>query len=232
MLRPSPIRMVEQIRQDCAYKLRSVTVDDHHQVVLGGLFGTKRTVPKIVEVVVTADGYLCGRCDGESDHEMYLGTATQFLQSIHDVAPLAQLDGDEFGFLVGKVVGLNITIAIVHNNSPSKCRDGYPNEISPLSQAVSENCARRHQGQEAAQERSGYNAGDEAAALVDQPKENGQAESRLRIKCWSPASKRFTKSGRRLCGDPLRRVSCRKGCGLLDVHLTQSRSRLILPSAV
>ena len=34
-----PIREPDQIRQDCARKLRAVQVSDHFQAILGGLLG-------------------------------------------------------------------------------------------------------------------------------------------------------------------------------------------------
>lgn len=60
------IREPEDIRQDCARKLRSVQVSDHFQAILGCL-------------------------------------ADDLLRNIHGVAPVAELDGDEIGFLVAKV---------------------------------------------------------------------------------------------------------------------------------
>jgi hypothetical protein len=106
MQRTSTIRLPEHIRQDCADKLRSAKLDDHFKMALGGLLDEAWITPRIVEVIVNPDGYLFGRYDDDLDCQVYLGTARQLLQRIHEIAPVVQLDGDELGFLVGKVAGM------------------------------------------------------------------------------------------------------------------------------
>ena len=61
-----PIPEPDQIRQDCARKLRTVQVSDHFQAILGCTLGEDLTTPQLVEMVITTDGHLLGRCDGES----------------------------------------------------------------------------------------------------------------------------------------------------------------------
>ena len=51
-----PIREPDQIRQDCARKLRGVQVSDHFQAILGCLLGEAWTTPRLVEMVITPDG--------------------------------------------------------------------------------------------------------------------------------------------------------------------------------
>jgi hypothetical protein len=55
----------------------------------------------MVEMVITPDGHLLGRCDGEATFKAFLGASED--QNIHGVAPVAELDSDEIGFLVAKV---------------------------------------------------------------------------------------------------------------------------------
>ena len=55
------------------------------------------------ERVITPDGHLLGRCDGEASFQAFLGASEDLLRNIHGVAPVAELDGDEIGYLVGKV---------------------------------------------------------------------------------------------------------------------------------
>jgi hypothetical protein len=55
-------------------------------------------------MVTTPDGHLLGRCDGEASFRAYLGASADLIKNIHGVAPVAELDGDEVGFLVAKVV--------------------------------------------------------------------------------------------------------------------------------
>jgi hypothetical protein len=98
-----PIRDSDQIRQDCARKLREVQVSDHFQAILGCLLGEDWTTPRLAEMVVTPDGHLLGRCEGEASFRSFLGASEDLLRNIHGVAPVAELDGDEIGYLVGRV---------------------------------------------------------------------------------------------------------------------------------
>jgi hypothetical protein len=98
------IREPDQIRRACVTKLRTVQVSDHFQAILGYLLGEDWTTPRLVELVITPDGHLLGRCDGEASFRAYLGASADLIQNIHGVAPVAELDGDEVGFLVAKVV--------------------------------------------------------------------------------------------------------------------------------
>lgn len=40
---------------------------------------------------------------GEASFKAFLGASDDLIQNIHGVAPVAELDGDEIGYLVGKV---------------------------------------------------------------------------------------------------------------------------------
>ena len=97
------IREPDQIRQDCARKLRAVRVSEHFQAILGCLLGEDWTTPRLLEMVITPDGALLGRCDGQPGFSTFLGASEDLLRNVHGVAPVAELDGDEIGFLVAKV---------------------------------------------------------------------------------------------------------------------------------
>lgn len=99
----SPIRQPDQIRQDCARKLLAVKVSDHFQAILGCLLGEVWTTPRLIEMVITPDGHMLGRCDGEAAFKVFLGASEDLIRNIHGVAPVAELDGDEVGFLLAKV---------------------------------------------------------------------------------------------------------------------------------
>ena len=51
----TPIREADQIRQDCAHKLRAVQVSRHFQAILGCLLGEDWTTPRLIELVITPD---------------------------------------------------------------------------------------------------------------------------------------------------------------------------------
>jgi hypothetical protein len=54
-------------------------------------------------MVVTSDRHLLGRCDREAEFKAFLGEVDDLVRNIHGVAPVAELDGDEVGYLVVKV---------------------------------------------------------------------------------------------------------------------------------
>jgi hypothetical protein len=97
------IREPDDIRRDCARKLRTVQVSDHFQAILGCLLGEDWTTPRLVEMVITPDGHMLGRCDGQPSFSAFLGAPDDLIRNIHGVATVAKLDGDEIGYLVAKV---------------------------------------------------------------------------------------------------------------------------------
>ena len=60
------------------------------------------TTPRLIEMVITPDGHMFGRCDGEAAFNIVLGASEDLIKNIHGVAPIAELDGDEVGFLMAK----------------------------------------------------------------------------------------------------------------------------------
>jgi hypothetical protein len=103
MIDDPPIREPEQIRRDCARKLQAVEISDHFRAILGCLLGEDWTTPRLVEMFITPDGHMLGRCDGEASVRAFLGAAEDLIRNIHGVASVAELDGDEVGYLVGRV---------------------------------------------------------------------------------------------------------------------------------
>ena len=99
----SPIREPDQIRQECARKLRAVQVSTHFQAILGCLLGEDWTTPRLVEMVITPGGHMLGRPVGEPSFKAFLGASEDLIKNIHGVAQVAELDGDEIGYLVGRV---------------------------------------------------------------------------------------------------------------------------------
>jgi hypothetical protein len=99
-----PIREPEQIRRAIASKLRAVQVSDQFTAILACLVGEKGwTTPELAELVATPDGMLLGRCEGEPEFHGFLGSVDDLLRNIHGLAPVAELDGDELGYLVARV---------------------------------------------------------------------------------------------------------------------------------
>lgn len=97
------IREPDQIRQDTARKLRAVQISEHFQAILGCLLGEDWTTPRLLEMMITPDGSMVGRCEGQPGFSTFLGAAEDLLKNVHGVAKVAELDGDEMGYLLGKV---------------------------------------------------------------------------------------------------------------------------------
>lgn len=97
------IREPDQIRQDCASKLRQVQVSDHFRAILGCLLGEDWTTPRLIEMVITPDGHMLGRCEGQPSFSAFLGASEDLVKNIHRVSKVAELDGDEVGYLIAKV---------------------------------------------------------------------------------------------------------------------------------
>lgn len=104
MIPNPPIREPEQIRRDVARKVKLVQVSDQFTAILACLVGEKGwTTPELAELVATPDGMLLGRCESEPEFRGFLGSVDDLLQNIHGLAPVAELDGDELGYLVSRV---------------------------------------------------------------------------------------------------------------------------------
>lgn len=97
-----PVREPDEIRADCARKLQPIDVSPHFQAILGCLLGDW-TEPRVVEMQITPDGHLLGRCEGQIRLDTFLGAAEDLIRNIHGVAAVASLDGDETGYLVASL---------------------------------------------------------------------------------------------------------------------------------
>jgi hypothetical protein len=57
-------------------------------------------------MILSPDGHLLGRADGQATEQVYLGTQDDLTKNIHGLAPVAELDGDEVGYLVGAAAAI------------------------------------------------------------------------------------------------------------------------------
>jgi len=105
-LEDSPIRDPEQLRVGCVQKLTGVRVSDHFLAILGCILGEPWTSPRLVDMVIAPGGHLLGRCEDAVSFDAFLGSSEDLIRNIHGVARVAGLDGDEVGFLVGRVAEL------------------------------------------------------------------------------------------------------------------------------
>ncbi len=73
------------------------------EAILGCLLGEEWTKPRLIEMVITPDGHILGRCEDQISFSVFLGASEDLLRNIHGIVPVAELDGDEVGYLVAKV---------------------------------------------------------------------------------------------------------------------------------
>ena len=98
-----PLREPEQIKEDCARKLCSVKTSGMFSAVLGCLFGEDWSTPRIEELRITPDRCLLARVNGEASFKAFLGAEADLIRNVHGIAKVARLDGDEVGYLLGKI---------------------------------------------------------------------------------------------------------------------------------
>lgn len=97
------IREPDEIRASCARKVAAVEISDHFRAILGCLLEEDWTTPRLIEMTITPDGHLLGKCEGQASFGTFLGASEDLLRNVRGVALVAELDGDELGHLLGKV---------------------------------------------------------------------------------------------------------------------------------
>ena len=96
-------RMPQQIRNDCARKLRSIKKTGTFTAILGSLLDEDWTTPNVEELRIRSDRHLFGRLPGEVTFKAFRGAKAGLIRNIHQIAAVAGLDGDEVGYLLGEV---------------------------------------------------------------------------------------------------------------------------------
>ena len=71
--------------------------------ILAALLDEDWTTPKIEELFITSDRFVLARPTGEVTHKLVIGAEADLIRNIHGIAEVAGLDGDELGYLLGKV---------------------------------------------------------------------------------------------------------------------------------
>lgn len=100
------MRDPSEIRESCAKKISQVELSDHFRAILGCLLKQDWTTPRLVQMVLSPDGHLLVRANGQAKEQVYLGSGDDPTRNIHGLAPVAELDGDEVGYLVGAVAAI------------------------------------------------------------------------------------------------------------------------------
>ena len=97
------LREPDQIRRDCARKLQPVETSGMFTAILGCLLDQDWSTPRIDELQITPDRCLLARVAGEAAFAAFLGTESDLIKNVHGVAEVAGLDGDEVGYLLGRI---------------------------------------------------------------------------------------------------------------------------------
>ena len=100
------MRDASEIRESCARKISQVELSDHFRAILGCLLEQEWTTPRLVQMILSPDGHSLGRADGQATEQVYLGSQDDLTKNIHGLAAVADLDGDEVGYLVGAVAAI------------------------------------------------------------------------------------------------------------------------------
>jgi hypothetical protein len=101
-----PIREPEEIRASCAEKFGPIEISPMFRAVLACLLDEDWTEPRILQLVNTHDHCILARAEGDTGYDKFIGAEADLIRNIHGVAKVADLDGDELGYLLGKVADL------------------------------------------------------------------------------------------------------------------------------
>jgi hypothetical protein len=104
----SHFRMPEHIRRDCVRKLQPIEKSGTFTAILANLLDEDWTTPNIRELRITRDHHLLGRSVGEVGFKAFRCAEAGLIRNIHGVATVAELDGDEVGYLLGKVEKIKV----------------------------------------------------------------------------------------------------------------------------
>jgi hypothetical protein len=100
------MRNPSDIQESCAREIERVELSDHFRAILGCLLEQDWTTPRLVQMTLSLDGHLLGRAEGQVTEQVYLGSQDDLTRNIHGLAAVAELDGDEVGYLVGTVAAI------------------------------------------------------------------------------------------------------------------------------
>jgi hypothetical protein len=100
------MRTTKVIHRDCAEKLHAIETSSVFLAILASLLDENWTTPHISELRVTRDNRLLGRSAGEANFKAFRCAKRGLVRNIHRLASVARLDGDELGYLLGKVAGI------------------------------------------------------------------------------------------------------------------------------
>ncbi len=101
-------RIPEYLRRGCARKLQSVATSNVFRAILASLLEEDWTTPNIVELRFSRDHRLMGRSAGAAAFKAFHCVEAGLIRNLHGIAAVAELDGDEIGYLLGRVAKIKV----------------------------------------------------------------------------------------------------------------------------
>ena len=84
-------------------KLKPIETGHVFAAVLAALLDEDWTTPKIEELFITSDRCILALPTGETTHNVFIGAEADLIRNTHGIAEVLGLDGDELGYLLGKL---------------------------------------------------------------------------------------------------------------------------------
>lgn len=100
------MREPPELRRSCAAKLADIETSPQFRALLACLLDEDWTTPRIEELYISPDRGVLARPAGEISFKVFIGAEQDLIRNIHGIAKVAELDGDEVGFLLGKIAAI------------------------------------------------------------------------------------------------------------------------------
>ena len=100
------MREPEQVRQDCARKLRTVLFAEHYQAILGCLLGEHFAERQPIDLKIAADDEISGPCDDGESFSAWVGPSEILLHNVRTIAKTCELNEEEIAYLLVRVAAI------------------------------------------------------------------------------------------------------------------------------
>jgi hypothetical protein len=102
------VRIPEYLRRGCARKLQPVETSNIFRAILASLLEEDWTTPNIVELRFSRAHRLLGRSAGAVGFKAFHCAEPGLIRNIHGIAAVAELNGDELGYLLARVAKIKV----------------------------------------------------------------------------------------------------------------------------
>jgi hypothetical protein len=96
----------DQVRQECAKKLRTVVMAEHYRAVLGCLLGEKMTERQPTDLAVSKAEEISGPCEDGETFSAWIDPPELLLRNASIIAETCEFDGEELAYLVARVTSI------------------------------------------------------------------------------------------------------------------------------